>query len=418
MKTKSKNPGFSLIMLLIVLAVVGAAGYFGYKYWNGRNASHYEFETAPVTNAALTQSVTANGTLNPVINVQVGSQVSGNIQKLYADWNSQVKAGQVVAQIDPSVFQAAVTQAEGTLANSKAALVLAQIQLKRTQDLRAKDSTPQANLDQAIATVDQAAATVKTNEGSLQLAKANLDHCSIISPVDGIVITRSVDVGQTVAAGLNAPVVFVIANDLSKMQIDTNVSEADVGGIVEGQDVDFLVDAYPYTTFHGKVVQVRNSPTTVQNVVTYDAVIGVSNPESKLKPGMTANLSIIIAHRDETLQIPNAAFRVRMPDDFMKPSGADASPAAKPSPGAGKKKKGGDPALRTSRTVYVLNDGEKIPKAVKIKIGISDGITTEVTEGLKEGDNVVTSVYNTSSAASDAAAAAAANPFAAQRRGR
>ena len=394
-KMKSKTQGFSLIGLLIILAVVAAVGFFGYKYWQGRGESKYDFETAPATTGPLTQYVTANGTLNPVINVQVGSQVSGNIQKLYADWNSKVTAGEIVAQIDPSVFQASVTQAEGTLANSKAALVLAQIQLKRTQDLRAKDSTPQANLDQAIATVDQAAATVKTNEGSLQLAQANLNNCSILSPVDGIVITRSVDVGQTVAAGLNAPVVFVIANDLAKMQIDTNISEADVGNIVEGQDVDFLVDAFPYTTFHGKVVQVRNSPTTVQNVVTYDAVIGVSNPDLKLKPGMTANLSIIIAHRDDALSIPNAALRVRLPDELANPSGAPtASPTPKPvhSPG---KKKNADTGMHSSRTIYVLADGDKIPKAVKIKIGITDGITTEVTEGLKEGDKVVTLIYNT-----------------------
>jgi len=411
-KMKSKTHAFSLIGWLIVLAVVVAAGFFGYKYWQSRSETKYEFETSPVTLGPLTQYVTANGTLNPVINVQVGSQVSGNIQKLYADWNSKVKAGQVVAQIDPSVFQASVTQAEGTLANSKAALVLAQIQLKRTRDLRAKDSAPQANLDQAIATVDQAAATVKTNEGSLQLAQANLKNCSIVSPVDGIVITRSVDVGQTVAAGLNAPVVFVIANDLAKMQIDTNISEADVGNIVEGQDVDFLVDAFPYTTFHGKVVQVRNSPTTVQNVVTYDAVIGVSNPEFKLKPGMTANLSIIIAHRDDALSIPNAALRVRLPDELANPSGSPtASPTPKVAYGTGGKKKSGDSGMHASRTIYVLSDSDKIPRAVKIKIGITDGITTEVTEGLKEGDKVVTLIYNTQPASGSSSSSRPQNPF-------
>ena len=176
MKKKSKSSGtdgFSLITWLIVLAVAGTGGYFGYKYWQTRNGPNYEYETAAVTKGALTQSVTATGTLNPVINVQVGSQVSGNIQKLFADWNSEVKKGEIVAQIDPSVFQAAVTQAEGTLANSKAALVLAQIQLKRTQDLRAKDSTPQSNLDQAIASVDQAAATVKTNDAPRAIAHAS-----------------------------------------------------------------------------------------------------------------------------------------------------------------------------------------------------------------------------------------------------
>jgi len=410
---KSHKNGSALILWLIIIAVVLVAGFFGYKYWQDNNGPKYEFETAAVTRGPLTQSVTATGILNPVINVQVGSQVSGNIQKLYADWNSHVTAGQVVAQIDPSVFQAAVTQAEGNLANSKAALVLAQIQLKRTQDLRAKDSTPQANLDQAIATVDQATASVKTTEGSLQLAKANLEHCSIISPVDGIVITRSVDVGQTVAAGLNAPVIFVIANDLSKMQIDTNISEADVGNIAEGQPVDFIVDAFPFDKFHGKVVQVRNSPTTVQNVVTYDAVIGVSNPELKLKPGMTANLTVIVAQKDDALLVPNAAFRVRIPDELAKATGTPEAKSGKGRGGAGRQK-GNDPTLRVNRTIYVLADGEKIPKAIKVKIGVTDGINTEITDGLKEGDKIVTSIYNTQPQAS-AAVQKAANPFAAPR---
>jgi len=340
-----------------------------------------------------------------VINVQVGSQVSGNIKKLYADWNSHVKAGQVVAQIDPAVFKAAVTQADGNLANSVAALKLAQIQLKRTQDLRAKDSTPQSTLDQAVATVDQAAATVKTNQGALDLAQANLNNCSIVSPVDGIVITRSVDVGQTVAAGLNAPVVFVIANNLEKMQIDTNVSEADIGTVVEGQDVDFTVDAFPYTTFHGKVTQVRNSPTTVQNVVTYDAVIGVANPESKLKPGMTANASIVVAHRDNTIQVQNSVFRVRLPDDLAKAMGVSGA-AKTPGEHHSHDKKKNDSA-RFDRTVYVLEDGQKMPKEVKVKIGITDGINTEVTDGLKPGDKVVTSIFDTQ----QSNGSAPANPF-------
>ena len=411
---KSNNKGSIPWGWLITIALVAAGGWYGYKYWQNSHGTKYAFDTAAAKTGPVTQSVTATGVLNPVINVQVGSQVSGNIQKLFADWNSKVTAGEVVAQIDPAVFQAQVTQAEGNLDNSKAALTLAQINLKRTQDLRAKDSTPQSTLDQAQATVDQAAAQVKTNEGSLQLAQANLNNCSIVSPVDGIVITRSVDVGQTVAAGLNAPVVFVIANDLTKMQIDTNISEADIGTITEGQDVDFLVDAFPYTTFKGKVVQVRNSPTTVQNVVTYDAVIGVSNPELKLKPGMTANLTVIIAHKDDVVQIPNSAFRVRMPDELLPPKDSP-TPATGASPangGGGGKHKGGDPALRSSRTVYVMNTGDKIPKPVKIKIGITDGAFTEVTEGLKEGDQVVTSVTSTQSGG----AGQSSNPFSPQRR--
>jgi HlyD family secretion protein len=208
-------------------------------------------------------------------------------------------------------------------------------------------------------------------------------------------------------------VVFVIANDLKKMQIDSNISEADVGTVTEGKDVDFLVDAFPSTTFQGKVVQVRNSPTTVQNVVTYDAVISVSNPESKLKPGMTANLSIIIAHHDDMVQIPNAAFRVRLPQDLAKAAGMEGSlQTGKPSHEQGAKKKDGDPALRVNRTVFVLPDGAKVPKPVKIKVGITDGINTEVTEGLKEGDKVLVSVF---SSQPSNGTSPAANPFAPRR---
>ena len=340
-----------------------------------------------------------------MLNVQVGSQVSGNIQKLFADWNSQVTAGQVVAQIDPSNYRANVMQAEGDLANARAALELAQIQVKRSENLRAKDSTPQASLDQAIATEHQAEATVKTKEGSLALSKANLDHCTIISPVDGIVISRNVDVGQTVAASLNAPIIFVIANNLAKMQIDSNVSEADVGNVKVGEDVDFTVDAYSGTTFHGKVRQVRNAAITVQNVVTYDAVIDVDNSDLKLKPGMTANVSIIVAHRDDALKISNAALRVRLPEPNATPGSVKASPTPV-------KRKKDDPSRRSERTVYVLPAGETAPKAVQIKTGINDGIFTEVLEGLKEGDNVVTAVTNTQAGASSAPA----NPFGPPRR--
>jgi len=315
----SKTNRFALIKWLVITGAAVAAGLLGYHFWKGNGQADYKFQTAAVTRGDLTQAVTATGTLNPVLNVQVGSQVSGNIQKLFADWNSQVKAGQVVAQIDPTNYQATVTQAEGDLANARAALELARIQLKRSEGLRAKDSTPQASLDQAIATVHQTEATVKTKEGSLALARANLEHCTIISPVDGIVISRNVDVGQTVAASLNAPILFIIANDLAKMQIDTNVSEADVGNVKEGEAVDFQVDAFSGTIFHGKVRQVRNAAITVQNVVTYDAVIDVDNSDLKLKPGMTANVSIIIAERDNVLKISNAALRVRLPEPTPAP---------------------------------------------------------------------------------------------------
>jgi HlyD family secretion protein len=355
----------------------------------GRDESR-GFQTATVTRGSLTQAVTATGTLNPVVNVQVGSQVSGNIQKLFVDFNSAVKAGQVVAQIDPALFQATVTQAEGDLASAQAALELARINASRIQALVTKQSSAQADLDQAMATLHQAEANVKIKQGALDKAKADLEHCTITSPIDGVVISRSVDVGQTVAASLQAPVIFTIANDLTKMQIDSNVAEADVGAIVVGQNVDFSVDAFPTQIFHGKVIQVRNAPITVQNVVTYDTVIGVSNPELKLKPGMTANVSIVVAHRDNVLKIANAALRFRPAESKAAESKPTAS-ARSAHGGSGSRNRSTEQG--SGRTVHVLHGSEPAP--VQIKTGISDGVYTEVLEGLKEGERVVTAALET-----------------------
>jgi HlyD family secretion protein len=374
-----------------------------------QNAGAANYQTATITRGPITQAVTATGTLNPLVNVQVGSQVSGNIAKLFVDFNSQVKAGQVVAQIDPALFQATVTQAQGDLANAQAALELAKVNAKRTQDLFAKKTSSEADVDQATATLHQAEANVKIKQGALDKAKADLDHCTITSPIDGAVISRNVDVGQTVAASLQAPVIFAIANDLTKMQIDANVAEADVGVVKVDQNVDFTVDAFPMQTFQGKVVQVRNAPITVQNVVTYDTVIGVSNPELRLKPGMTANVAIIIAHKDDVLQIKNAALRYRPPD--ATPVETKRTSTSRPGrPGGGGSGVGREG--RAERTVYVLPSGAGRPKPVQIKTGISDGTTTEVIEGLKEGDRVVAAeLTSTTSAPSPPA-----NPFSGGRR--
>src|ERR1041384_1044051 len=381
----------AVVALLILLFVVRQCQHIG-----GSN-----YQTATVTRGALTQGVTATGTLNPVVNVQVGSQVSGNISKLSADFNSQVKAGQVVAQIDPALFQATVTQAEGDLASAQAALELAETNAHRVQELFAKKNSAQADVDQAMATLHQAEANLKIKQGALDKTKADLEHCAIRSPVDGVVISRNVDVGQTVAASLQAPVIFTIANDLTKMQIDANVAEADVGVVTVDQDVDFTVDAFPQRTFHGKVVQVRNAPINVQNVVTYDTVIGVNNDELKLKPGMTANVSIKIAHRDSALQIKNAALRYRPPEATPNEQRSTSS--------AGGKWRGGG-ARTPERTVYVLNGNH--PKPVQIKTGISDGVVTEVVDGLKEGDRVITAEVSATSSAQSAAP----NPFGGGRR--
>jgi len=390
---------FPLLVIIIGLIVLA----FVLRQCRQRGAANYQ--TATVTHGPLTQAVTATGTLNPVVNVQVGSQVSGNIAKLFADFNSQVKAGDVVAQIDPALFQATVTQTEGDLASAQAALELAKLNATRTQQLFTQKNSSQQDLDQAMANLHQAEANVKIKQGALDKAKADLDHCTITSPIDGVVISRSVDVGQTVAASLQAPIIFMIANDLTKMQIDSNVAEADVGVVTIDQNVDFTVDAFPTHTFHGKVTQVRNAPITVQNVVTYDTVIGVSNPDLKLKPGMTANVSILIAHRDNVLQIKNAALRYRPAD--ATPTEARSTSASSPS---GARSSGGRERRSGERTVYVLSGGR--PKPTQIKTGISDGISTEVLDGLKEGDRVVTAELTSTSPSSSPAA----NPFSAPRR--
>ena len=391
--------GILIVALLLILFVV--------RRCTSSNTSTYQ--TANVTRGPITQLVTATGTLNPVTNVQVGSQVSGNIQKLFADFNSQVKAGQVVAQIDPVLFQATVTQAEGDLANAQAALELAKVNAERIQKLFLQKNSSQQDLDQANATLHQAEANVKIKQGALDRAKADLEHCTITSPVDGVVISRNVDVGQTVAASLQAPVIFQIANDLTKMQIDSNVAEADVGAVEVGQDVDFTVDAFPARTFHGKVVQVRNAPITVQNVVTYDTVIGVDNKDLKLKPGMTANVSIIIEHKDNVLQLKNAALRFRPPDAAVESRPAAGQSGGSPRAGGGQRPTGAR-ERKPERTVYLLSFSR--PKPVQIKTGISDGVVTEVTDGLKEGDRVITAELASPSAASSPGT----NPFSGGRR--
>jgi HlyD family secretion protein len=389
------------------LAIIGGLLFIAFVVRECRNGGAATYQTATVTRGPITQTVTATGTLNPVINVQVGSQVSGNIAKLFADFNSEVKAGQTVAQIDPMLFQAAVTQAEGDLASAQAALELAKVNATRTEQLFKQKISSQQDLDQATASLHQAEANVKIKQGALDKAKADLDHCTITSPIDGVVISRSVDVGQTVAASLQAPVIFQIANDLTKMQIDSNVAEADVGVVQVGQDVDFTVDAFPTQTFHGKVVQVRNAPITVQNVVTYDTVIGVSNPDLKLKPGMTANVSIIIARKDDALQLKNAALRYRPAEAGPPSSQNTANQGGSRPPGAMRQGMGRREQKTSERTVYVLSGSRLTP--VQIKTGISDGVVTEVVEGLKEGDLVVTAEM----AAKSQPASTPANPFSA-----
>ena len=283
------------------------------------------YQSATVGRGDLTQVVTATGTLNPVLNVTVGCQVSGRISKLYVDFNSPVTNGQLIAEIDPRTYQATVAQATADLANATANQELQEAESARSMELFTNKLISQSDRDTAIATLHEADAMVQIKQAALSNAMANLGYCKIYSPVDGVVISRAVDVGQTVAASLSAPTLFQIANDLTKMQIDSSVAEADVGGVEDGQNVDFTVDAYPFRTFHGSVTQVRNAPTTVNNVVTYDCVIGVTNADYKLKPGMTANVSIVIAQRRGVLEIPNGALRFRPPENAIVETNAPPS---------------------------------------------------------------------------------------------
>jgi HlyD family secretion protein len=382
--------------VVLVAAAVGV--------WRWRAAASkpsLQIESAKVDRGRIVAKVTATGTLSAIVTVQVGSQVSGRIAALYADFNSPVKKGQLIAKIDPALFQAAVEQAranlvaaQGNLAKAKAQAVDAERQYVRNKALAERKliavadlDTAQSNSDAAQAQVDASAGAVGQARAALHQAEVNLAYTDILSPTNGVVISRNVDVGQTVAASLQAPTVFVIAEDLAKMQVDTSVAEADVGRLRAGMTATFTVDAYPSEAFQGTVRQIRNAPQTVQNVVTYDAVIDVGNPDLKLKPGMTANVTFVYAQKDDVVRLPNAALRFRPPPDLA----AFSSAAGRPGRGNAD---GGAPAPKAvdtpdQRTVWVMRQDK--PARERIKIGISDGAFTELVEGgLEAGDAVVT----------------------------
>jgi HlyD family secretion protein len=400
----AENRSHSWMKWGIIITVALVIGGSGIWYFHHGHDDAPDYQTVAVTRGELTKLVTATGTLNPVTNVTVGCQVSGRISKLYVDFNTLVTNGQLIAEIDPRTYQAAMEQASADLANANANLELQQVEAKRSGELFTNQLVSGSDYDTAIASLHEAEAMVKIKQASLDNAKANLGYCKIFSPVEGIVISRDVDVGQTVAASLQSPTLFQIANDLTKMQIDSSVAEADVGGVAEKQEVTFTVDAYPDRMFHGEVTQVRNSPTTVNNVVTYDCVIGVTNPDYKLKPGMTANVSITVAQHENALSIPNGALRFRPPDNAVVLTNSVATPTAATTNGGNfarspSERRGGGHG-RGERpvfhTVYVLSgtgDNAKL-QVVQVKTGISDGISTEVLSGLDEGAQVVTGVVS------------------------
>ena len=397
MRNKRSKWGLWLVLLVVVLAVAG--GFVWYFARNQTDSPQYNTET--VDRGDLTQTVTATGTLNPVTNVLVGCQVSGTISKIYVDYNSMVKAGELIAEIDPQTYQAQLAQAEANLANAKANLELQEVETKRESELFTNNLVSGSDYDTAVATLHEAEATVQLDQASVNNARVNLGYCKIYSPVNGIVIVNNIEVGQTVAASFNTPELFQIATDLRQMQIDSSVAEADVGNVVEGQQVDFTVDAFPYRTFHGSVTQVRNAPTTVNNVVTYDCVISVTNSDYKLKPGMTADVSVVVAQRTNVLEIPNGALRFRPPDNAViitNTPPVETPPAS--AAGRHHNRLGVAATQFMTHTVYVLTGDLLHPKLemVQIRTGITDGIDTQVLSGLKDGDKVITSqVYSADS---------------------
>jgi HlyD family secretion protein len=332
-----------------------------------------QYETIPITRGDIMERVTASGTLSAVVSVDVGSQVSGKIAELKVDFNSPVKKGQLVAEIDPTIYEAQLRQAEGEVASSRATVTLKQQNLERKKTLAPLKAASQLDLDQATAELAQARADLEIKQAALESAQANLGYCKITAPVDGIVISRKVDLGQTVIAAMSTPVLFTMAQDIAKMNISAPVSEADIGQVRVGQSVEFGVDAFPEETFHGVVAQVRKSPTTTQNVVTYETIISVENPDQKLFPGMTADVSILVSEKKGILKAPNTALRYTPPDN----AAFDQLPPRK--------------LERSQRLLYTTTSNSAKLKPLIVKPGITDGTDTEILDSLTEGTPVVTS---------------------------
>jgi HlyD family secretion protein len=361
---------FSMVVLLLAIAAAGWA------YWRQSADKPLEqrYELAEASYGDITQTVAANGALNPVVMVNVGTQVSGTVKKLYADFNSSVTAGQVLLELDPTTYRAAVQQSSGNVANAEASLKLARANEQRMRELFDLEYVSRQELDQSVQAREAAQAQLQTARGQLARDRANLGYSIIRSPVSGVVVSRQVDVGQTVAASFQTPTLFQIAQDLTQMQIDSNVAEADIGKIRVGQPVRFTVDAFPGQRFEGKVKQIRLSPINQQNVITYDVVVAVSNPDRILMPGMTAYVTFVIEERENVLLVPNAALRFSPRD--AEPDKRQARARRERNPKA------------SSPGVYVVQ-GQALTR-VPIQPGISDGRNTEVAGGdLKPGARVV-----------------------------
>ena len=402
-----------LMLVAVVLVTVAVAAYFRA---NG-SASAPRLNTAAATRGDVVETVDATGTLEAVETVEVGTQVSGTIKDLHADYNSRVRKGQVIAQLEPSLFATQVEQARATVVRleadveaAKVKLEDANIKLRRARELSARQLLPSADLETAEATARQADASVKAAQAqlvqghaSLNQMRVNLAHATIVAPIDGVVISRNVDVGQTVAASMSAPTLFVLARDLTRMQVNAKIDEADIGRIQAGQTVTFNVDAYPGKTFAGKVKQVRLEPVVEQNVVSYVTVVDVPNPDLELKPGMTATVTVEIARAEDTLRVPNAALRFRPdaevfaalgqepPQNGMTGEGNRGTRGPRQTDGANGERPGNGGRSAGSRrepgsSVWVLRDGRL--HRVRVQTGTSDGAFTAVAGDLQETDQV------------------------------
>lgn len=409
-------------LVAVVALVVTGAVVLTLKLRGGAG-DEAKFRRERIDRGDIVQAVTASGTLGAVTTVQVGSQVSGIVSALHADFNSVVQKGQLLAELDPQPFQATVDQRRADIERSRSELRDAERELARSRRLSEEGILSQGELDASIARQESASAVVRQGEAALRQAMVNLENTRITSPIDGVVVARQYDIGQTVAASFSAPTLFTIAQDLTRMQVLTNIDEADIGGVVEGQEASFTVDAFPGDEFMGAVSQVRLSAQTVQNVVTYPVVIDVANPEGRLKPGMTADVTLPVKVARDTLRVPNAALRFR-PDPAQVAKAAPAAGADAPA-GAGRATPGagGPPGDRAGRSrgdsgaparpagngargaaaadagrggsVWV-EDGTGKLRAVSVRTGITDGARTAIENGaLNEGDEVVVGLATT-----------------------
>lgn len=351
----------------LLIAAIAVGGFVTYQQYAHQPPSNQpaRYKMQPVDRGDIQRVISANGTLNPTIQVNVGTQVSGTVKVLHVDFNSQVKAGQVLAELDPSLLEAAAAQSRANLGSAQAQFAVAQSKFTRSNRLFQQGFISQAELDADRQQLDVTAALVKTTQAKVRADEVNLRYSVIRSPIDGVVVARNVDVGQTVAASFQTPTLFLIAKDLRQMQIDTNIAEADIGAIRVGLPVKFTVDAFGDREFHGAVRQIRINPSVQQNVVSYNVVVGFDNDSGALLPGMTGHVKILAEKKLNVIRVPNAALR-------FKPQDAD---------DASKQRKGGN-------NVYRLENGA--PQAVRVKTGITDNFYTEVISGeLKPGESLI-----------------------------